>query len=431
MKAMSHERILVVDDAPTVRQALKLMLEESGYAVDLAAGATEALDGIAAERYDLLLVDKNLDGEDGFAVCRAARERCPGTARILITADQSVESAIQAVEEDIFAYLTKPLRKQQVLLRVRRALDRVRLTREREEARAEMQAAKEALERRTEELEHTLQRLVRAQARLAESEKLVSVGMLAAGVAHEINNPACFILPNLEYIKRSAHTLARLAGDEGPAPDATRAPAAERAQREVEHIDRMIDRCLEGLRRIQKVVGTLQLFSRREASGATLVHLNALCVSLLDLVAHELGDHAQLEVDLRPIPAVPGHEQQLAEAVLNLLLNARRSVFAAPAGRPHRISLRTELREDHVVLQVSDTGPALRHQAGDRALDAFYFGTGDAEAGPGLSLSLVRDIVDRHGGRLELTSDQEGNRFEAFLPVGVPASEGPHAASSR
>jgi two-component system, NtrC family, sensor kinase len=416
MRAMNRERILVVDDAPTVRQALKLMLEEPGYAVDLAAGAAEALASIAAERYDLLLVDKNLDGDDGFAVCRAARERCPDTARIVITADQSVESAIQAVEEDIFAYLTKPLRKQQVLLRVRRALDRVRLTREREEARAEMEAAKAALERRTEELESTLQRLVRAQARLAESEKLVSVGMLAAGVAHEINNPACFILPNLEYIKRSARAVAQLFDDDGAALGEPHL-AAQRAHREVEHIDRMVDRCLEGLRRIQKVVGTLQLFSRREVTEAAPVDLNELCLSLLDLVTHELGDRAQLDVDLRPIPPVPGHEKQLAEAILNLLLNARRSVFAAPPGRAHRIALQTDVHDDQVMLRVSDTGPALRQQAGDPALDTFFFGTGDAESGPGLSLSLVRDIFDRHGGRLELTSDEAGNRFEALLPV--------------
>jgi DNA-binding response OmpR family regulator len=162
-----QERILVVDDAPTVRQAVKLMLEEAGYAADVAATAAEAMASITARRYDLLIVDKNLDGEDGFQVCRTARDLFPSTARILVTADQSVESAIQAVEEDIFAYLTKPLRKQQVLLRVRRALDRVRLTREREEARAEMQAAKEALEKRTVELERALDQLVRTQARLA------------------------------------------------------------------------------------------------------------------------------------------------------------------------------------------------------------------------------------------------------------------------
>jgi polar amino acid transport system substrate-binding protein len=349
-------------------------------------------------------------------VCRAARDLCPEAARILVTADQTVESAIQAVEEDIFAYLRKPLRKQQVLLRVRRALDRVRLTREREEARAEMEAARKALEKRTEELERTLAKLVRTQTRLAESEKLVSVGMLAAGVAHEINNPACFILPNLEYIKRSADALRQLASSGGE---------SKRAEAEWEHIHRMVDRCLEGLERIQKVVGTLQLFSRRDPAPPTPVDLNRICRSLLDLVTHELEGRARLEVELQPVPSVQGQPKELAEVILNLLLNARRSVFACPAkDREHRIELRTELRDGEVVLAVTDTGePVLVGEGGQPALGSFFFGDGAEDPGPGLSLSLVREILDRHGGRLLLQGEQGGNRWEAHLPVpGAAAS---------
>jgi len=401
------ERILVVDDAPTVRQLPQLMLEEAGYEVVVAGTASDALAAIAERCVDLLIVDKNLDGDDGFAVCRAARDLCPGAARILVTADQSVESAIQAVEEDIFAYLRKPLRKQTVLLRVRRALERARLTREREEARAEMQAAKEALERRTEELERTVARLVQTQSQLAESEKAVSVGMLAAGVAHEINNPACFILPNLEYIKRAANSLGQ------------RLPEDEKARGEVEHIHRMVDRCLEGVGRIQKVVGTLQLFSRREPAEPQPVNLNEVCTSLLGLVAHELGDRARLDVDLQPLPVVLGRPKELAQAVLNLLLNARRSVFAAPEGA-HRIELRTEQRDGAVLLSVSDTGlPLPRAEGAQAGLETFFFASDEADGsgGPGIALTVVREILDRHGGRLTLESSEGGNRFVARLPV--------------
>jgi DNA-binding response OmpR family regulator len=393
------DSILVVDDSQTIRQLLKLMLEEAGYRVEVAATAADALAAIAERSYDLLVVDKNLDGDDGFAVCRAARDLCPDTARIVVTADQTVESAIRAVEEDIFAYLRKPLHKQQVLLRVRRALDRVRLTREREEARTEMQAAKEALEKRTEELERTLAQLMKTQSRLAESEKLVSVGLLAAGVAHEINNPACFILPNLEYIKRAASALREAAagGD------------AERAGTEVEHIGRMVDRCLEGLGRIQKVVTTLQLFSRREPPELTPVDLNEICRALLDLVAHELEGRARLEVDLQLLPPVQGRPKELAQAVLNLLLNARRAVFAGAADAEHCIGLRTQLCEGEVLVVVTDSGAPISLG------DSYYLGDGDQEAG--LSLSVVREILDRHGGRLELRRDEAGNAWEAHLPL--------------
>lgn len=406
----ARERILVVDDAPTVRHLLKLLLEEANYQVETLASAGEAVAAIADQAYDLIIVDKNLDGEDGFAVCRAARDFCPDTARILVTADQSVESAIQAVEEDIYAYMTKPLRKQEVLLKVRRALDRVRLTREREEARTELQQAKEALERRTEELERTLDQLLRTQTRLVESEKLVSVGMLAAGVAHEINNPACFILPNLEYLKRSAAKLS----------DAAESGDSEGGdvQREVNHINRMVDRCLEGLGRIQKVVGTLQLFSRRDLAESKPVELNTICIALLDLVNHELVGRAKLEVDLKPIPPVSGREQELAQAVLNLLLNARRSIFTSTEEREHTIQLTTDVRGDRVVLGVRDTGPALSTKGdGGESADSFFFTDEQNGHGPGLALRLVKDILDRSGGHLELHDTGDGNLLEAFFPV--------------
>jgi DNA-binding response OmpR family regulator len=400
------ERILVVDDAPTIRHVLKLFLEEARYAVDTAATAAEALDAISKSKYDLVIVDKNLDGDDGFEVCRIAGEVSPDTARILVTADQSVESAIQAVEEDIYAYMTKPLRKQQVLLRVRRALDRVRLTREREEARAELQGAKEALERRTAELERTVDALLKTQTRLVESEELVSVGMLAAGVAHEINNPACFILPNLEYIKRSTSTLGTAAADAG----------ADQAvvERELNHVHRMVDRCLEGVARIQKIVATLQLFSRRDLVEPEPVDLNALCLSLLDLVTPELAGRARLEVDLRPVPPVLGRPKELAQAVLNLLLNARRSVFAAdpPPGTEHQIALETEQRGDGVVLAVSDSGQPRESGNADASPDFFD----DAE-GFGLSLRLAREILDRSGGHIIRQPAPQGNLVEAFFPV--------------
>jgi len=409
MSAMAgSERILVVDDAPTVRHLLKLLLEEAGYQVDEAATAQEAVQVIRDGAYHLVIVDKNLDGADGFEVCRVARELSPDTARIVVTADQSVESAIQAVEEDIYAYMTKPLRKQQVLLRVRRALDRVRLTRERAEALAQLHQAKDALERRTVELERTLEELLRTQTRLAESEELVSVGMLAAGVAHEINNPACFILPNLEYLRRSASNLGGLAESASAPP--------QQVKDEVGHIHRMVDRCLEGVTRIQKIVGTLQLFSRRDLAEPEPVDLNALCLAILDLVTHEMVGRARLEVDLQPIPGVMGQPKQLAQAVLNLLMSARRSVHDADdagGAAGHEIRLETCRREGAVVLTVSDTGPP-RWKA-TRGAEDFYFDDQRVQ-GHGLSVRLVREIVDRCGGHLTAHSREGINCVELYFP---------------
>lgn len=404
------EKILVVDDAPTICHFLKLLLEGAHYSVTVATSGESALAQMAKEQFDLIIVDKNLGDTDGLAVCRTARELNPDMARIIMTADPSVESAIAAVEEDIFSYLLKPLQKEHVLIKSRRALDRVRLVREREEARAEMQIAKEALEKRSQELEQTVNQLLHTQTRLLESEKLVSVGMLAAGVAHEINNPACFILPNLEYIKRGAKNLEQLATTAGA--------SADKLASEVHHIDCMVDRCLQGVARIQKVVSTLQLFSRRDPVETIPIDLNVVCGDLLDIITHELGDRVKLEINLQTIPKVQGRPKEMALVVLNLLLNAQRSVFSKSTAEKQFIQLETGIKDIFVYLRVSDSGQPIALDTREQALDPLLLGRsakGESQLSPHLNLSVVREIINRYGGELHIHSTDQGNTLEAVF----------------
>lgn len=416
------QAILVVDDAPTVQHFLRLVLAEGGYRdVDIAASVAEARKALEAREYAIVFIDKNLEDGDGFTVAREVRDRSPHTVRVMMTADQSIETAIQALEEDIFAYLTKPLRRPEVLLKTRRSLDRVAMSRERAQAREELEHANRELALRASALEKALERLVEVQGQLAESEKLVALGALAAGVAHEINNPACFILPNLDYLRRNTSKLAELAAcaDE---PDLVTA--------QVEHSNRMLDRCQEGVERIQHVVATLQLFSRRDREVATAVDLDALCRSLLDLVTHELGGLAELAIDLRANARVQAREQELAHAVLALLINARRAVGSRGVRVAHRIELRTFQQDGEVLLTVRDTGAPLAN-AGDeeRVLDPFYAGQ-DLSEGPGLGLSVSRELFARNGGRLQLRCDDEGNLLAAHLPLARARSFTPHPAAA-
>lgn len=402
-------KILVVDDSRTIREALRMMLEPEGYQVSVAGTLDEARELIAEEQPDLIFIDRHLEGEDdGFEVARIARETLPHVARLIMTGDHSLETAIRAMEEDIFGYLTKPLQKPAVLIKLQRALDRAKLRRERAEALEALEVANAGLEERAAQLEETLGQLVSAQSQLAESEKLASLGALAAGVAHEVNNPTCFIEPNLDYLLRTIETMADLGKQAG-------ADAAS-LEKEREHGRRMLDRCRQGVSRIAEVVRMLQLFSRRESSGANRFDLGELCRSLVDLVRHELDGAASVSVDVHAGIWVEARQQELAQAVLNLLLNARRAILEGVAVEGEiAISVRMEL-EMAVVTVVDNGAPLCPSGDCERVLGPFDAG-GALDRGHGLMLSVVRDIADRHGGRLEAHSADGRNLLQLYVPV--------------
>lgn len=425
-------KILVVDDAPTVRHFLRLVLAEAGYEdVILAASVAEAREALAHE-VDVVFIDKNLEDGDGFAVAREVRARWDHAVRIMMTADQSVETAVQAIEEDVFAYLTKPLRRPEVILKVRRGLDRAALSRERAQARRELQEANRALEQRTLVLQETVDRLVATRGRLVESERLAALGTLAAGVAHEINNPACFILPNLDYLRRGTKKLAEIAARyEG---------GVESVEPLLEHTGRMLDRCQEGVERIQHVVRTLQIFSRHDRGRTTDIDVDSFCRSLLNLISHELASVAEVSTDLQAQSRVRGKEQEIAQALLNLLLEARRHVAADRDTRGHRIQLSTSSHNGFVRFVIRDTGVLLSRDERRSPEEALAT---DAPSGPrssvhdaqlraagisvpenkdgdlDLDIHVARDLLGRNGGTLSVRRDPETetNVVEARLPV--------------
>ncbi|MBW2737064.1 MAG: response regulator [Deltaproteobacteria bacterium] len=398
-----------MDDSRTICEALRSMLQPEGYNVIVARSVTEARERIADHQPDLIFIDRHLQAEeDGFEVARIARQELPHVARLMMTGDHSLETAIRAMEEDIFGYLTKPLQKPAVLLKVRRALDRAMLRREREEALKSLEEANVALAQRAAQLEDTLGHLVETQSQLAESEKLASLGALAAGVAHEVNNPTMFITPNLDYLLRTIETMAELGRQAGA--------DAVVLEREREHGRRMLDRCREGVARIAEVVRMLQLFSRGAQGHHTTFELGELCCSLVNLVRHDLDGVATLAVHIEPGLWIEGSQPELAQAVLNLLLNARRSITEASVSEP-KIEFSLKGDQASAVITVSDNGvPARPTGDGEAELDPFDE-AGIAKSGLGLTLSVVRDIAERHGGRLQALHRERQNLLQLHVPV--------------
>ena len=245
----------------------------------------------------------------------------------------------------------------------------------------------------------------RMRARLAQSERLASVGLLAAGVAHEINNPLAYTLLNLERV--SEHL------DAGHSLDELR---------------KGVDDAIEGVRRVQRIVRDLKTFSGPLQDGVTSVDVAASVDAALKLAANELRFRARVVRDLAPTPRVRGNEARLTQVLLNLLMNA---AYALPEGDAsnHEVRVRTSVAGSEVRVEVRDDGAGIAPENLARLFDLF-FTTRSPGQGTGLGLSICHSIVSSFGGRIEVESELgRGSTFRVVLPVvdGVKSDAPPEA----
>jgi len=244
---------------------------------------------------------------------------------------------------------------------------------------------------------------------LFHSDRLVSLGRIAAGVAHEINNPASFTLTNLHSLQTRIGELSDVLSDSVR-----------------QELDTMIVESREGLERIRDTVRDLRTFARVDASGLDLVNINDVAHAAARIVRNEARHRAGLVLDLGKLPELVGDATKLTQLVTNLLVNAVQAIDEAP-GRTHRITLRTEYDEDHVVIVVDDTGPGVPEAQLGHIFESFHT-TKENSGGMGLGLSLCRDVATMHHGTIVASNLQgQGARFEVRLPVNSGLTVGARA----
>jgi signal transduction histidine kinase len=266
-----------------------------------------------------------------------------------------------------------------------------------------------------ERVEERSAELRRRELQLVHGERLATLGTLAAGVAHEINDPMAFVSSNLNRVEE-------LWGH----------------REERNDIPEILAECREGLARLRGTVAELLRLARGSDAGSLPVDLAEVVASVLPLVHAEARYGARLDCDLAPVPAVLGNPGLLAQVALQLVLNAIRAVPPEQAaGHSVRVATRAEART--VLLQVRDEGlplppellPHLFDPFASLALDATARADG-AVAAPGarLGLAVTHQIVTRHGGALSVESDANGTTFTVSLPVleAATAKLGAHAA---
>jgi PAS domain S-box-containing protein len=248
---------------------------------------------------------------------------------------------------------------------------------------------------------------------LMQADRLASLGALAGGIAHEINNPVAFI-------GLAASQLTRMLD-----PDRPRAEPAER-----ERARQLLQEVSEAAARIGNIVGELKLFTRiPEGAHVTPVDINRIVQMAVTLTSAELRRGARVEMNLAELPLVPGEYSSLGQAFVNLLLNAAQAVHAKQEANPAPCFVRvstfmgTEGSASAIVVRVSDTGVGIEPRLIPRIFDPF-FKTKAAGEGAGLGLAIAHNLVRRVGGDIRVTSEPgEGSTFDVILPLDA-AEEG-------
>jgi len=408
-------RILIVDDEDDLREIYSCHLGES-YLCDTASSADEALARMARESYALVISDVMMPGRNGVELLREIMTRHPETAVVMVSGVDRPQRVLDAVRLGAYDYLIKPCDLSVISMTVERALER----------RALLRAARHYkldLERRNEELRRSKAELERLQAQIIQSEKMASLGQLAAGVAHELNNPAGYLYGNMELLAESARGLGRLLAlyDAVPLPDDV-AAKVRALKEETDYADALADLgsivadCREGAERIRDVVQNLRTFSRLDEAEFKKVDLHESIESTLRLLArYYTAENVRLVRDYGDLPLVDCYAGQLNQVWLNLLVNA---AYAVRRGGEVRIKTRRE--GDAAVVAVGDTGDGIAPEHLPRIFDPF-FTTKPVGEGTGLGLSVTYGIVERHQGRIAVAScPGDGTTFTVTLPVDAP-----------
>ncbi len=455
-------RILIVDDDPAVREAYREILapKEKNYLFEgdrlfegleakppaLPYGIEEAKDGIMAiqmvqaamdkeKTFSLAFVDMKMPGMNGARTAREIWRLDPKIKIVIVTAYSDVtpdEIVRMAAREDLF-YLQKPFNPQEIR-QFARALCRQRdLEQERDVLSLGLRNANLALE----DMNRNLEEKVKQQAEmLIRSEKMASLGILVAGVAHEINNPLSFIKANLSSLRNYTSNIAALLEKY----EALTASVEEQfgnhgvlKVREIQDFRQMkkidfilqdlpdlVSQSLEGTDRIEAIINDLRSFSRMDDNERSIVDINESMDTALNIIRNQIKGRIEIVRDYGELPPVSCFPQKLIQAVMNILINAAHAVKEGGtiriATRPSKKSLKNS---PSVEIEIADTGCGMPREDMKKIFDPF-FTTKPVGRGMGLGLYITYEIIHAHGGAIQVESREgAGSIFTLTLPAKV------------
>jgi signal transduction histidine kinase len=408
----SDRRILIVDDERPVRELFAQSLKEN-FECTTAASADEALALLAVGTYALVISDMMMPGRNGVELLREVTSKYPDTAVIMVSGVDRPQRMRDALRLGAFDYLIKPCELDVLTLSVEHALERRALQRT-------AITYKSHLENQNNELANQKSELERLQAQLVHTEKMASLGELAAGIAHELNNPAGFVYGNMDMLRDELAQLEKLfhVYDQLPmSSDALLAVAAVKTEinyeRLIRDLNSIVSDCREGAQRICDVVKNLRLFSRLDEAELKRIDIHEGIDSTLRLLSRYYSSGGVVvRKEYGDLPQVTCYAGQLNQVWMNLLVNAAQSVEGSG-----EVRIATRAEGDSIVVAISDTGSGIPEAQLSRIFNPF-FTTKPVGEGTGLGLSISYGIIERHEGTIAVKSTVGvGTTFTVRIPV--------------
>jgi len=374
---MSTLRVLIIDDSLDDADLLRRELTRNGYELESECVDTRTdLESALRDReWDIVLSDWNmpeLDATDALDIFKSHDLDIPF---IIVSGWVQEEFVVKAMKSGAHDFFSKN-----------------RLT-----------LLAPAVERELREAEVRRER-AQLQEQLLISDRMASVGILAAGVAHEINNPLAVAVGNLDLALQHLEILARTHGEIGG----------------LHNIVTEVRESHEAVERIRNVARDLRLFARSDNENHAAVDIQAVIESSLRMAHNEVRHRAKLRTEFAPVPPVAGNESKIGQVLLNLIVNAAQSITEGSI-EDNEISVSTALAPDGcVVVTVRDTGSGMSAEV-KRKLFSPFFTTKPVGVGTGLGLSICQRIINEIGGTI--TVESEVGRGSEFTVQLQPATE--------
>lgn len=394
--------ILVADDDFISRSLIQKIIESSGHKALLAEDGVKAWKLVQTNKIKIVITDWMMPNMDGLTLCRKIREaKLPNYVYlVLITSKDRKEDSVRGLEAGADDYIAKPVYPDELMARIRSGERIIQLEEEQKKT-------------------HMLC--------ILRSEKMASIGQLAAGVAHEINNPATFVNVNACTMEKWWKLFEPIF-DKAMESGWDREFGLKKFPDMVARFPRMIQSIKNGAARISSITNALREFSRSDHEKKQLVDIRDIIEESVIMTKNRYKYYADLVIENgSEIPKIFGNSQKLEQVFINLIINAadatkEKADIMKDRGQSFQglISIITGLRgtpEERVEIVVKDNGIGMETDVVKKVFDPF-FTTKPQDKGTGLGMSIVYGIIEDHGGNISVESSKGGGAtFTITLPI--------------